>query len=114
MNKLLQTALLASFLLTITGTAAADTSIGIFPTGPDYEGRILVITGRPVGTVASACGITGPLFRFIMIPVDGAQPLIHDLILHTGDVPKPGDRFSLSAGTSCGLGLPSTVIMTPI
>jgi len=101
MIKLLQTAVLASFLLTITGTAVAD--IGILPKGNSYNSQILIVTGRPTGTVATECGITGPLFRVVVIPAGGGQPRLTDLIFVNGDLPSAGDRFELNNETSCSV-----------
>lgn len=103
MIKLFQTTLLVSFLLTITGTAAADTSLGILPKGRSYNSQILMVTGRPIGTVATECGITGPLFRVVVIPAGGGPTFITDLIFVTGDLPSAGDRFDLNSETSCSV-----------
>ena len=112
MIKLLQTALLVSFLLTITGTAVAD--LGILPkTAGSYDLGILLVTGRPTGTVATACGITGPLFRVVIIRKFRGKLLLTDLIFVTGDEPSAGDRFDLSSDINCDL-THTVVTMTPI
>ncbi len=86
--------------------AAAADFLGRLPTGPDYEGKILVVTGQASST-GTVCDVESDLYEVVITSgsSDGGPAIRTILAVPSGTAAlNPGDRFDLTGQAPCGGG----------
>ena len=88
---------------------------GRLPSGHNYDGRMLVVTGQPVSTGIIVCGVESELYQVVIVLKLGEPAIRTTLhVIPTGTILNPGDRFNLTGPLSCGDGTHVTVQITPL
>ena len=98
-TRIMAVALVAVGLIGVRAAQADET--GRLPTGPNYEDKILVVTGRMVST-GTVCDVESDLYSVV---ITGGHPaIVTTLAVAAGTAISPGNRFDLTGQAPCGGG----------